>query len=89
MKKIAIITGLFMASFSFAQSVVSYINKTTKNKVEREKILDAVRKEGKKQTKQEFIFKPYKFNISSNGYAWIETEIFRKDGKKIQMVSGK
>ena len=39
MKKIAIITGLFMASFSFAQSVVSYINKTTKNKVEREKIL--------------------------------------------------
>ena len=33
MKKIAIITGLFMASFSFAQSVVSYINKTTKNKV--------------------------------------------------------
>ena len=85
MKKIAIITGLFIASFSFAQNVVSYINKTTNNKVEREKILDAIRKEGKKQTKQEFIFKPYKFNVSSNGYAWIETEIFRKDGKKIQM----
>ena len=66
MKKIAIITGLFMVSFSFAQSVISYINKTTKNKVEREKILDVVRKEGKKQTKQDFIFKPYKFNISSS-----------------------
>ena len=63
MKKITIITGLFIASFSFAQNVVSYINKTTNNKVEREKILDAIRKEGKKQMKQEFIFKPNKFNV--------------------------
>ena len=43
MKKIAIITGLFIASFSFAQNVVIYIYKTTNNIVEREKILDAIR----------------------------------------------
>ena len=70
------ITGILVANFVFAQSVVSYVNKTTNNQAEREKILDAVRKEGERQTKQVFIFKPYKFNVSSNGYAWIETGVF-------------
>ena len=59
MKRIAVITGILVANFVFAQSVVSYVNKTTNNQAEREKILDAVRKEGERQTKQVFIFKPY------------------------------
>lgn len=85
MKKIALIAGILASSFSFAQNVVSYINKTTNNQAEREKILYVIGKEGKKQEKQDFIFKPYKFNVSSNGYAWVETEVFRKDGKKVKV----
>lgn len=69
----------------FTQSVESYKNKTAHNQVERAKILEAMRNEGQKQEKQSFIFKPSKFNVSSNGYAWVEAEVFRKDGKNMDV----
>lgn len=69
----------------FSQSIESYKNKTTHNQKERAQILEAMRKEGLKQEKQSFIFKPSKFNVSSNGYAWVESEVFRKDGKSVKV----
>lgn len=75
---------LGVASY-FSQSIENYKTKTAHNQIERAKILEVMRKEGQRQEKQSFIFKPSKFNVSSNGYAWVESEVFRKDGKSVRV----
>lgn len=81
---LAILLSLSCTSaYLHAQSIYSYTVKTKSNEKDRTKILDILRAKLYEVHKQEFIFVVNKLNVSSNGYAWFEGTVQRKDGKQV------
>ena len=66
-----------------AQRIDSYKIETSKNEKERKQMLNLLRGELKKNHRQDFIFVVRRLNVSSNGYAWLEVDVKRQDGKKV------
>lgn len=75
---------LTVFQLSFSQTVLDYKVKNASNEKERTVLLDLFRARLLKEYQQEFIFTVNHFKLSKE-YAWLMTDVKRKDGKQIKL----
>jgi hypothetical protein len=86
-KAILILTFGLLCNLSDAQTMYNYKTKTKENEIERTIMLDLLRVKFYKEFKQDFVFVVNVFNVSNN-YAWLKSNVLRKDGKEVSLKSG-